>query len=783
MALLLSAVSRAQDPLLLWSDYIGSLCRADLDGTHVSTLATSVAGGLAVDSDTGIVYYASSSGTIRRVNLDGSNNQLLCATGSLIVWNMALYGGRLFFNSSGNSGATGVGRVNLDGSGLVRIGDNVRGEGLSIDQDTGIVYYQIFNSGYPIRRVNADGSGSPDNLPVQPPSYFTPGLFVDTATDRLFFVRSTGVWRSNLDGSNFQLVTAALPDYEYSVFVDSENNTIFWGSRSSGAIGRMDLDGSNRQTLLSSSAAFYALTVYRPNSEPPEPDDVVDLYRAVLHSVDKDTFIDTCRARDRDEARAAFEARHPDATIGGITYVRDAAAGGYRLFLGGVRTPEKKNLRDTCWAQNPAQARLIIGQRFPGCEVNHMGLYPQNRTPLTYTGVTQRADLVDSLAAASLRDAFAAFACRFPRELIASVVQTSHENAFATYEAVLDPEDITALVQAGSAAQAATLALALHSGCRVLSVTRHRADDGVHTYEARVHTAKGRSLRDTCSARSPAEAQKLLQDRHGAGSRVTVDEPAWDDDGELYVGGISAAGEASFVDATFAKTAAAAHEILRGRYPEASLGSVTVVADLTDYGEFQGSLSTADGRNVRDTCWATSPAAARKVFLARFPTAEVRSVSRYGAHRPGEFDVVLRGEAGRQRCEARDKGEAYRIFSDRYPKTRIVTLRAIEEVPEQRVFRAVLNTADHRTIEDTVAAKTASEARQALLARHPGSRFTSFQQMTAGRVDEVYEARIDLPPAKDTCQAYSPGEARQIFLARYPRGGTGALRAILQPEP
>ena len=87
---------------------------------------------------------------------------------------------------------------------------------------------------------------------------------------------------------------------------------------------------------------------------------------------------------------------------------------------------------------------------------------------------------------------------------------------------------------------------------------------------------------------------------------------------------------------------------------------------------------------------------------------------------------MLQAEPTRERCEARDQAEANRILATRFPKARIVTVRLIEEVPEGSVFRAVLNTPDHRTITDTVEAGGASEARELLLSRHPGSRFTSF---------------------------------------------------------
>lgn len=540
------------------------------------------------------------------------------------------------------------------------------------------------------------------------------------------------------------------------------------GGTGGGQQARVPANASNLVTILLNTAA-------RPGGE-----DAIDLYRAYLHTWDNKTILDTCRARSIGEARAAFEARHIGARIVSITHIKNARRHGYELYLGGARTADRRNIKDTCWARNPAQARYIIGDRYPGGIVNHMGLYYTNRRAVTWYGVTQRVDLFDTLVAGSLHEAFLAFSHRFWREHIVQVLQISNENEFHTYEGTLDPEDMSLVLQASSAEKAVAEALAGHPRCQVVSVRSHHAKDGVTTYEALVHAEDGRSLGDTVSARSAAEAQKILRNRYGPGSYSSVEELDWDDGYALFEAGISSAGENSFIDATFAKTAAAADAILKGRYPKRTVGSASPIVALGGYREYQGTINTADGRNVLDTCWADSPAAARKVFAARFADGQVRSASAFGNNRLDAFDVVLKAETTRERCEARDKAEAYRILATRFPKTRIVTVRLLEEVPEQSVFRAALNTPDHRTLVDTVEAKTTSEARQLFLERHPGSRFTSLQRMTEGRVDETYQARVDLPPAKDTCQASSPSEARLIFQARYPRGSTGGLRTILR---
>jgi len=545
-----------------------------------------------------------------------------------------------------------------------------------------------------------------------------------------------------------------------------------------GHTARLQLWGPNPNQIWIEEASLVTLllnTAARPEGE----GEAIDLYRAFLTTPDKRNIVDTCRARSVSEARSAFISRHMDAHIVSILYIEHARSKGYRLYLGGVRTADGRNVRDTCWAKSVSQAREIIGERYPGGIVNHMGFYPLNRKAITYYSVTQRPDLFETLEAGSLQEAFLTFAHTFFREHIVRVVQVSDENTFHTYEGTLDPEEASVVVHAASAEAAAEAAETAHPRCRVVEISSLHPRDGVTTYEAIVRAGNGRSGRDTCSARSPSEAQKILRDRYGDGSSASVSELDWDDNCRLYEAGISMQGQGNFTDAVFAKTVPAAHAAFGTRYPEGTVSRFMAVTDLSKYHEYAGRLNTTDGRNLMDTCWAASPAAAREVLQARFPTAKIRSVTPFGTNRPDAFEVVLKDEPTRELCQARDKAEAYRILSERFPQARVVTVRQCEDEPTQPVYRAVLNTPEHRTIVDTVEASGPSEARKLLLLRHPGSRFTSFQEMSGGQVDETYQARIDLPPAKDTCQAYSPAEARLIFQGRYPRGSVSSLKIIL----
>jgi len=273
----------------------------------------------------------------------------------------------------------------------------------------------------------------------------------------------------------------------------------------------------------------------------------LDLFRAYIHAWEREsgrwvTILDTCRARNTNEARAVFLSRHPGSRIVSVAYIRDPTGRGYRLFLCGIRTADGKNTRDTCYALNPSDARRIVAARSPGRVVNHAGPYPSNRRSVTYYGVTQRPDLLDTMEAMDLKAAFKAFGQRYPRERIVRVTQVSSKNEFSIFEGTLDPKEVTEVLRAPDAGAAAAMALAKYARHRVLSVESSRSADGIATYEGRIHTKSGGVVRDSCSARSVADAQKIFKARHGKGSSPAVAEMDLNRGYRLFKAGVSIKG-------------------------------------------------------------------------------------------------------------------------------------------------------------------------------------------------------------------------------------------------
>lgn len=276
-AAFLLSTSASAGAMLVWSEFNGKLHTANTDGSGYTTLPTVTAGGVAVDPATGRVYY-SDYGAIHSARLDGSDQRLVATTGSSIVWNMVIAKGKLYFNSSGIDDAAGIGRVNLDGTGLTRIADRASGEAIAYDADADKIIYQHFGTsdepGVAVKSVNADGSRPAAMLAAQPTLGFVPGLYVDNVFDQLYFTNGSAIYRSNLDGSNLTFIAAPVEGYMYSLVVDALNNTIYYGSRVDGVIGRMDLDGANQRTLVQAGDGFYALSLYNAAAPPAVPVDM-----------------------------------------------------------------------------------------------------------------------------------------------------------------------------------------------------------------------------------------------------------------------------------------------------------------------------------------------------------------------------------------------------------------------------------------------------------------------------------------------------------------------------
>lgn len=172
-------------------------------------------------------------------------------------------------------------RANLDGSGkelLFQAPDNV--EGLAIDVPANKMYW-VENAAARIGRANLDGTGV---------EYVVSGVggianvTLDVLGGKMYWAGS-GVWRSNLDGTDQEMILAKTTAFAGDVELDLVHGKLYWvriGGASSGKIGRANLDGTDLEVLWQGGA--YTLTL----DVPAQRMYVADWFDQRIHSLNFD---------------------------------------------------------------------------------------------------------------------------------------------------------------------------------------------------------------------------------------------------------------------------------------------------------------------------------------------------------------------------------------------------------------------------------------------------------------------------------------------------------------
>jgi DNA-binding beta-propeller fold protein YncE len=211
----LVSTSLAYEPAankIYWAVDIGDnyIARANLDGTSAETLPVSDGpDSLAIDSAAQRIYFGSEdNGTVQRANLDGTGGQVLYTDLGSVFYGAAVNSaaGKIYWTSTGNNRF--IHRANLDGSGHENL-------------ITGPGPHPLFTFGDPY------------------------GIALDVAGGKLYFSDADDnyVYRANLDGSELERFAPAGMLIPLGIAIDLESHRLFWAQP--GAIGAMDLDGSN----------------------------------------------------------------------------------------------------------------------------------------------------------------------------------------------------------------------------------------------------------------------------------------------------------------------------------------------------------------------------------------------------------------------------------------------------------------------------------------------------------------------------------------------------------
>lgn len=228
---------------------IPAISLAGLDGSGGGVLNTkgaapnSSAGGVAIDSATGTIYWADyGSNTISYANLTGGGGDLtITGTTPHGPYGIAIdpAAGKLYW-ANYNSNTIGYANLNGSGGGLLNTtGATVnQPSGLALDPAGGKIYWANGGSNtIPISYANLNGTGGGDLSTSGATADEPNGLAIDAATNMVYWANYTGdtISYANLaGGGGGQLVTTgATTDGPQGVAIDPAAGKLYWGNYNS----------------------------------------------------------------------------------------------------------------------------------------------------------------------------------------------------------------------------------------------------------------------------------------------------------------------------------------------------------------------------------------------------------------------------------------------------------------------------------------------------------------------------------------------------------------------
>ena len=251
----------AMDPVngkVYWSVWDVSLIkRANLDGTGIETFLIPDIGGfefesIAIDGVNGLIYL-SNDDAIGRVNLDGSNVQVLLESTPWFPQRLAInpVEGKMYWTESQEKK---IQRAKLDGTAIedsTTIEDLVVGlrapEGIALHVPGGKMYWTDFRK---IQRANLDGSDVEDVITSDSSTYRD--IAVDSVTGKIYWLQKfpNMIKRANLDGTSVEEVVSTGTVALSSIALDTEEGFVYWTNAVKDKIQRANLDGTGVEDLV-----------------------------------------------------------------------------------------------------------------------------------------------------------------------------------------------------------------------------------------------------------------------------------------------------------------------------------------------------------------------------------------------------------------------------------------------------------------------------------------------------------------------------------------------------
>ena len=275
----LSGTTKLQaEPVVFWTDGPGDAVRmgdlADESVTDLFTLNSPY--GIAVDMVNEHIYVTATGvtgpGTVRRANLDGTGLTTLTTTPTN-TRQIDLFGGRMYWASEGTSGPTDDAnyQANLDGTGKgTLVTDLYNPRGLEIDPINEVVYFDTFDLnpyGRAIMRVGLDGSNLEELVTNENDLW---GLGLDIENGKMYWSDGGAhrVRRANLDGTDVETFLADIIPGD--IAVDPVDGYVYIGGPN--GLTRTDLDGGNLELFF---AGQRMTNIWLQKSAVPEPSSVI----------------------------------------------------------------------------------------------------------------------------------------------------------------------------------------------------------------------------------------------------------------------------------------------------------------------------------------------------------------------------------------------------------------------------------------------------------------------------------------------------------------------------
>lgn len=245
------------DNELYFIEYSAELIRklSLIPGSELETVV-SMAGkeghGMTYDEVNEKIYYcdfeSSNNGKIIRMNLDGSNMEvLLSGLGSPYGVTLNHAEGKMYIADGNN-----VSRANLDGTGFEKQFINIAGgamRAIGFSKKTNQIFFYEVNDEY-MYVAKSDGTGVEQLIE----GAYGYGMFVDDVNSKIYYDdrNNAGLMSANLDGTNPVKIASFSGNRGGSgMAIDYDENKIYWSETNLGNVKRANLDGTEVETVRS----------------------------------------------------------------------------------------------------------------------------------------------------------------------------------------------------------------------------------------------------------------------------------------------------------------------------------------------------------------------------------------------------------------------------------------------------------------------------------------------------------------------------------------------------